>query len=74
MAKQEYLFTTVKAENFGDENEISVTCNTCKANVNFLGSFETIFQNRRAWIKDHSCEISAVPNYIIGSGVANGHN
>lgn len=57
---QDFLFTTVKAENFGDENEIAVTCKTCKETVNFLGSFETILDNRRTWIKDHSCAV--LPN------------
>ena len=69
MAKiQEFLFTTTKAADFGAESEINVVCKTCKKSVSFIGTFETIFENRRAWIEDHSCE------FILGSEVVNGCN
>lgn len=79
MAKiQEFLFTTVKAEAFGDDNAISVTCKTCKDSKTFEGSYEAIFDNRRKWIEDHSCNaftaLPKMPEFIIGSEVTNGHN
>lgn len=56
MAKiQEFAFTTVKAENFGDDNQVNVTCKTCKATVDIIGSYETILDRRRGWIENHSC-------------------
>lgn len=56
MAIQEFLFQTVRAEN-SQEDEISVTCKTCKDSINFIGTFEDIFNKRRAWIEDHSCDV-----------------
>ena len=61
MAKiQEFLFTTTKAADFGAESEINVVCKTCKESVSFIGTFETIFDNRRKWIESHSCDILVV--------------
>jgi hypothetical protein len=64
----EFLFTTVKANNFGDENEISVTCRTCQEPVNLVGSYETILERRREWIENHSCELDFVAK-VIGANI-----